>query len=92
MTVFAQNTVPNTETPTNSIAHVRDLAAQGLGWEDIVVALRADGLRIGVNARERIRQIVLKRTSASEAGPGRVPLSEAEKLLVTVQPPTRNAD
>lgn len=32
------------------------------------------------------------RTSASEAGPGRVPLSEAEKLLVTVQPPTRNAD
>ena len=56
-------TVSAPETPTNSVAHVRDLASCGLGWEDIVVALRAEGIRVGVNARERIRRIVLSQTA-----------------------------
>jgi hypothetical protein len=75
-------------------------------WSAIFRAMNA--LRdVGVSSRETYRFLnvaalkvstdengdaVFRSTSASEAGPGRVPLSEAEKLLVTVQPPTRNAD
>jgi hypothetical protein len=66
MTVSA---LQNTETPSNTIAQrIRKLAADGFGHEDIVALLRADGLKISAKGRARIREIVLKRTTASLRG------------------------
>lgn len=75
-------TVSAPETPTNTIANtVRALAAKGFGHEDIVVRLRAGGLRISDNGRERIKQIVLKRTAPT--GRGKPPVGA--KPLVKVR-------
>jgi hypothetical protein len=67
-------TVSQLETPSETIGHrVHRLAREGYGHEDICVQLKKEGLRLSPNGKERIRQIVLKRTTARERGaqPGR---------------------
>jgi hypothetical protein len=58
-----------TQTPSETIAQqIKHWARQGLGHEDICVILKKQGVRLSPNGKERVRQIVLKRTTASLPG------------------------
>jgi hypothetical protein len=59
MTVFHQNTVPETE-ESDVYDRILALAELGLGWEDIAVWLRAEGLKAD---QRLLKTIVLKRTT-----------------------------
>jgi hypothetical protein len=62
-------TVSQLQTPSETIGHrVHRLAREGYGHEDICVILKKEGLRLSPNGKERIRQIVLKRTTALGQG------------------------
>jgi hypothetical protein len=69
MTVSQPNTVPETE-ETDVYDRILALAEEDhLGWEDIAVRLRAEGIKCD---QRLLKTIVLKRTTAPESDKGQL--------------------